>query len=113
MDYGGQRFDRDAIYVQPTKLALHFIFAIGLISYAFWFSLKLLFPVTRFRNARWIVAFRLVCLCLVFIQLLFGALMAGNKAAASCTQTGPVSTETGFPEDYVQPIPDAAQFYRE
>jgi heme a synthase len=27
----------DAIYVKPTKLALHFIFAIGLISYAFWF----------------------------------------------------------------------------
>ena len=34
----------DALYVKPTRLALHFIFAIGLISYAFWFSLKLLFP---------------------------------------------------------------------
>lgn len=72
----------DAIYVQPTKLALHFIFAIGLISYAFWYSLKLLFPVTRFRNSRRIWAFTIVLLVLVFFQLLFGALMAGNKAAA-------------------------------
>ena len=72
----------DAIYVQPTKLALHFIFAIGLISYAFWYSLKLLFPVTRFRNSRRIWAFSIVLLVLVFLQLLFGALMAGNKAAA-------------------------------
>jgi cytochrome c oxidase assembly protein subunit 15 len=72
----------DALYVQPTKLALHFIFAIGLISYAFWFSLKLLFPVTRVRNARGIRTFSIVLLVLVFFQLLYGALMAGNKAAA-------------------------------
>ena len=73
----------DALYVQPTKLALHFIFAIGLISYAFWFSLKLLLPVTRARNARWIRGFSIGLLALVFLQLLYGALMAGNKAAAS------------------------------
>jgi cytochrome c oxidase assembly protein subunit 15 len=72
----------DAIYVEPTKLALHFIFAVGLISYAFWYSLKLLFPVTRFRNSRRIWAFSISLLVLVFFQLLFGALMAGNKAAA-------------------------------
>jgi cytochrome c oxidase assembly protein subunit 15 len=73
----------DAIYVKPTRLALHFIFAIGLISYAFWFSLKLLIPVTRIRNARWIRGFSISLLVLVFFQLLFGALMAGNKAAAA------------------------------
>jgi cytochrome c oxidase assembly protein subunit 15 len=72
----------DAMYVKPTGLALHFIFAIGLISYAFWFLLKLLFPVTRIRNARWIRGFSIALLVLVFFQLLFGALMAGNKAAA-------------------------------
>ncbi len=72
----------DAIYVKPTKLALHFIFAVGLISYSFWFSLKLLFPVTRFRNSRGIWIFSIALLILVFIQMLYGALMAGNKAAA-------------------------------
>ncbi len=73
----------DALYVKPTRLALHFIFAIGLISYAFWFALKLLFPVSRIRNARWIRRISIALLILVFIQLLFGALMAGNKAAAA------------------------------
>jgi cytochrome c oxidase assembly protein subunit 15 len=72
----------DAIYVKPTRLALHFIFALGLISYAFWFSLKLLFPVSRIRNARWIRGYSIGLLALVFVQLLYGALMAGNKAAA-------------------------------
>jgi cytochrome c oxidase assembly protein subunit 15 len=72
----------DALYVKPTKLALHFIFAIGLISYACWFSFKLLLPVTRVRNARWIRGFSIGLLALVFLQLLYGALMAGNKTAA-------------------------------
>ena len=72
----------DALYVEPTKLALHFIFAIGLISYAYWFSLKLLIPVSRVKNARWIRSFSIILLILVFFQLLYGALMAGNKAAA-------------------------------
>jgi heme a synthase len=31
----------DAIYVQPTRLALHFVFALVLVVYAFWFALQL------------------------------------------------------------------------
>lgn len=72
----------DALYVKPTRLALHFIFAIGLISYAFWFSLKLLIPVIGVRNARGLRGFSIGMLVLIFFQLLYGALMAGNKAAA-------------------------------
>src|SRR3982750_1701580 len=34
----------DAVYVRPTRLALHFVFALGLISYAFWFALQLSVP---------------------------------------------------------------------
>ena len=49
----------------------------------FGFRLKLLFPVSRIRNARWIRGFSIGLLVLVFIQLLYGALMAGNKAAAA------------------------------
>jgi heme a synthase len=86
----------DAIYVKPTKLALHFIFAIGLISYAFWFSLKLLFPVTRIRNARTIRTFSIWLLVLVFLQLLYGSLMAGNKAAA-VAPTWPLINGDWFP----------------
>ena len=31
----------DAVYVKPTRLALHFIFALGLLSYTYWFALSL------------------------------------------------------------------------
>lgn len=37
-------FVGDAIYVAPTKLALHFIFALGLIVYTFWFAMQLSVP---------------------------------------------------------------------
>jgi cytochrome c oxidase assembly protein subunit 15 len=72
----------DALYVAPAKLALHFVFALGLIAYAFWFCLQLLFPVTRIRNARGLRRFSKVLLVLIFFQLIYGALMAGHKAAA-------------------------------
>ena len=91
----------DATYVQPTKLALHFVFALVLIVYTFWLGLELSVPgeaslvetsaaarasgdsrgsahiagVTTLR--RWTIAI----LCVLFFQLLYGALMAGHKAA--------------------------------
>ena len=76
----------DAIYVRPTRLALHFVFALVLVVYAFWFALQLSVPAeahlqpgpgaTRLR--RWTTAILIV----LFFQLLYGALMAGHKAAA-------------------------------
>ena len=77
----------DAIYVQPTKLALHFVFALVLIVYTFWLGLQLSVPhevslvgapprpLSSLR--RWTIAI----LCVLFVQLLYGALMAGHKAA--------------------------------
>lgn len=78
----------DAIYVQPTKLALHFVFAMGLIVYAFWFALQLLVPERDIVRApssgkgSGLRTFTVLILVVVFFQLLYGALMAGNKAAA-------------------------------
>jgi heme a synthase len=99
----------DALYVKPTRLALHFIFAIGLISYAFWFSLKLLFPVARIRNARRIRVFSIVLLVLVFIQLLYGALMAGNKAAA-IAPTWPLINGDWIPVNLFKESPGVLNF---
>lgn len=73
----------DALYVEPAKLALHFIFAMALIAYAFWFSLHLLFPITRIRNARGLRWFSVVLVVMIFIQMIYGAMMAGHKAAAA------------------------------
>lgn len=73
----------DEVYVKPTRLALHFIFAMGLIAYAFWFALKLTVPGKNIiqharihRSAWWLMG-------LLIVQLIFGALMAGHKAAMS------------------------------
>ncbi|MBV9988869.1 MAG: COX15/CtaA family protein [Chitinophagaceae bacterium] len=73
----------DAVYVKPTRLALHFIFALGLLCYTFWFALQLLVrPEQRAANPslrRW----NWWILGLLIIQLLYGALMAGHKAATT------------------------------
>ena len=73
----------DAIYVKPTRLALHFIFALGLLAYTFWFALELLVP-----KKEWVVnkktkQLNIVIIVVLVIQLIYGALMAGNKAATA------------------------------
>jgi heme a synthase len=73
----------EAIYVRPTKLAMHFVLACILISYAFWFALQLLVPKRSLvanaglKNLTWSL------IVLLFIQLTFGALLAGHKGATS------------------------------
>ncbi|MFN4285435.1 MAG: COX15/CtaA family protein [Lacibacter sp.] len=71
----------DAVYVKPTRLALHFILAMGLLWYTFWFALQL-----KVSEAGRVVApalrrFTWLLIGLLLVQLLFGALMAGHKAA--------------------------------
>ena len=73
----------DAIYVKPAKLALHFVFALGLLAYTFWFALELLVPKEKIvisqkasRLTNWIIG-------LLGIQLVYGAFMAGHKAATA------------------------------
>jgi cytochrome c oxidase assembly protein subunit 15 len=73
----------DAIYVEPTKLAFHFIFAIVLISYAFWFALVLRVPTREKIEAPGLRNWSFVLILLLLLQLLLGALMAGNKAATA------------------------------
>ena len=85
----------DAVYVKPTRLALHFIFALGLLSYTYWFALSLTVKplmslqnfkqsiqdsafakrFTTIRTGAWVIVF------ILFFQFLYGALMAGHKAA--------------------------------
>jgi cytochrome c oxidase assembly protein subunit 15 len=78
----------DAVYVKPTRLALHFIFALGLLSYTFWFALQLSVPQTALQIPAGMHQavnkaknFNLAILALLVLQLMYGALMAGHKAA--------------------------------
>jgi cytochrome c oxidase assembly protein subunit 15 len=73
--------DGDAIYVKPTRLALHFIFAMALLCYTFWFALKLLVKEKNIVHAPSLKKFTAWIIVLFAIQLIFGALMAGHKAA--------------------------------
>ena len=73
----------DAVYVKPTKLALHFILAMGLLCYTFWFVLQLKVKKEQIIHHRSINNFTLLLLVLLIVQLLFGALMAGHKAATA------------------------------
>lgn len=71
----------DAIYVRPARLGLHFILALVLLAYTYWFMLKFYVREQSFvlhkglRNFTWII------LVILFIQLFYGALMAGYRAA--------------------------------
>jgi cytochrome c oxidase assembly protein subunit 15 len=73
----------DAIYVAPAKLALHFVFAIGLLCYTFWFALQLLVPQEKIVIHPPLRRFTWAILAFIFLQLIYGALMAGNKAATA------------------------------
>lgn len=75
----------DAIYVQPTKLALHFIFALVLICYTFWFALQLLIPEKEIVKNSSLHKWTWIIIIVLLFQLLFGALMAGHKAAPAAS----------------------------
>jgi len=73
----------DAIYVKPAKLAMHFIFACVLISYAFWFGLQLKVKNESLVADRRLKYFTWILVSILFIQLVFGALLAGHKGATA------------------------------
>ncbi|HTE25310.1 COX15/CtaA family protein [Flavitalea sp.] len=73
----------DAIYVRPTRLALHFVYAIGVICYTFWLALQSSVPATQRVSVPKIKNRVLAILVVLFFQLIYGALMAGHKAATA------------------------------
>jgi heme a synthase len=86
----------DAIYVKPTRLALHFVFAMALIAYALWYGLKLLVPDHQRTTHPGLRRFTVWIIALSFVQLVFGALMAGHKAATAAP-TWPTINGDWFP----------------
>jgi heme a synthase len=71
----------DALYVKPLKLALHFVFALGLICYTFWFWLELRERPVGTNEHRRLRKISGIILGVLFFQLIYGALMAGGKLA--------------------------------
>lgn len=75
--------DGDAIYVKPARLAVHFVFALGLIAYAHWFFLQLSIQNDRRINNKTTRTWAKGLILLLFAQFIFGALIAGHKAATA------------------------------
>ncbi|MBS1567761.1 MAG: COX15/CtaA family protein [Bacteroidetes bacterium] len=73
----------DMVYVKPLKLALHFTFALGLICYAWWFALQLSVPDSALVRDTSLRRLTTAIILILFIQLVYGALMAGHKAATA------------------------------
>lgn len=73
----------DAIYVRPTRLAMHFVLAMVLGAYVFWFALKLIIPDEKKVVARSFRNLTIIILLAVGLQFVYGALMAGHKAATA------------------------------
>jgi len=71
------------LYVDHIKLALHFISAMILACYTLWFALQLLIPIEKRITDKTLRNYTFAIIILLFIQLTYGAFMAGLKAAMS------------------------------
>lgn len=69
------------LYVNHIKLSIHFISALVLLCYTLWFALKLLVPSREIVRDKGLHNFLLVTIVLLTVQLIYGAFMAGLKAA--------------------------------
>ena len=75
--------DPEALHVSHYMLAIHFILALGVLCYASWFALELLVPKEQLVVDRSLDRFTGWLIVLLVIQLIYGAFMAGLKAATA------------------------------
>lgn len=73
--------DSELLYVSHYKLAIHFVLALGLLVYTLWFALDLLVPAEQLTIHRPLRRFTGWLIAVLIIQLIYGAFMAGLKAA--------------------------------
>jgi cytochrome c oxidase assembly protein subunit 15 len=81
------------LYVNHIRLAIHFISALGLLCYTFWFAMMLLVPVDQHVQSTSLKKLTLILLVVLVIQLVFGAFMAGLKAANFATTWPSINRE--------------------
>ena len=71
----------DNLYVSHIRLAIHFVSALALISFTFWFALSLLVPKQEICFNPNIQKITITLIIILTVQLTYGAFMAGLKAA--------------------------------
>jgi cytochrome c oxidase assembly protein subunit 15 len=92
----------DMVYVKPLKLALHFVFALVLICYAWWFALQLSVPKEQVISNNAVRGYNWLIMAVLFFQLIYGALMAGHKAATAAP-TWPTINGSWIPAHVLKP----------
>jgi heme a synthase len=75
--------ESELLYVSHYKLAIHFILALGLLCYTLWFALELLVPKQQITFNSSLRKFMGWLIVLLTLQLIYGAFIAGLKAAAT------------------------------
>ncbi len=85
------------VYVSHIKLSIHFIFAMFIISFALYIGLSLVTSQTSFVFNSKLKKFTIALIILLGIQLIYGAFMAGMKAA-STAPTWPLINGDIIPE---------------
>jgi cytochrome c oxidase assembly protein subunit 15 len=90
--------DSELLYVSHYKLAIHFMLALGLLVYALWFAFDLLIPKEQVTVNKSLRKFSFWLIGLLIIQLIYGAFMAGLKAAP-VAPTWPTINGSWFPEN--------------
>ena len=73
--------NEENLYVSHYRLAIHFILALGLICYTLWFALELLIPQHELVTSPSLRKFTIWLIAILTLQLIYGAFMAGLKAA--------------------------------
>jgi heme a synthase len=86
------------LYVSHYKLAIHFVFALGLLCYTLWFALDLLIPQEQLTTNKPLRKFAGWLIVLLVVQLIYGAFMAGLKAATTAP-TWPTINGIWVPEN--------------
>jgi cytochrome c oxidase assembly protein subunit 15 len=75
----------EMLYVSHIRLAIHFISALGLLCFTFWFAMMLLVKEDQKMVNPSLKTFTNIVLIVLVVQLVFGAFMAGLKAANFAT----------------------------
>jgi heme a synthase len=88
----------ELLYVSHYKLAIHFILAMVLVCYALWFALQLLVPAHQLTVNKSLRLFTGWLIAVLTLQLIYGAFMAGLKAATAAP-TWPTINSVWWPEN--------------
>jgi cytochrome c oxidase assembly protein subunit 15 len=72
--------NEENLYVNHIRLAIHFIAAMVLLCYAWWFALRLLVPGKEYVSHPRFRQYTVVVIGILVLQLIYGAFMAGLKA---------------------------------